>query len=177
MRAALFSRVVDSPGLTERVTVLDRDALETEIPEQARAVLLCGVLGHLDAAEQDRLWARLRPSLMPETPVLVELMGLSSPTRVEATELAAVRLGGHTYRWEWEAEPDGADSVRMRSVWSLHDDAERVRSVTTSHRWRTDSLADVAAISRRHGIGLVADLSTTSTPLGLFHLDERQHLG
>jgi hypothetical protein len=65
----------------------------------------------------------------------------------------------------------------MRSVWSLHDDAERVRSVTTSHRWRTDSLADVAAISRRHGIGLVADLSTTSTPLGLFHLDERQHLG
>lgn len=175
MRAALFSRVVDSPDLVDRVTVLDQDALTTEMPDRARAVLLCGVLGHLDAVEQDRLWSRLRPSLLPQTPILVELMGLTSPTHVPAAELAAVRLGEHIYRWEWGAEPDGADGVRMRSVWSVHRDAEPVRSVTTTHRWRTDSLADVAAIALRHGIGLVSDLSTTSTPLGLFRLDERHH--
>lgn len=174
MRAALFSRIVDSPELIERVTVFNEDALKTEMPDRARAVLLCGVLGHLDAAEQDLLWERLRPSLDSQTPVLVELMGLSSPSRVDATELAAVELGEHTYRWQWGAEPDGVNSVRMRSVWSVHRGVNPVRSITTSHCWRTDSLADVAEISRRHGIGLVADLSTTSTPLGLFQLDERQ---
>lgn|GEM_PF-368057 len=172
MRAALFARVVDSPDLTGLVTVLDGDALGTELPNRARAVLLCGVLGHLDPAEQDRLWARLRPRLTSRTPVLVELMGLSAPTRVESTELAAVRLGEHRYRWEWGAEPDGADGVRMRSTWSVHRRGRLERSVTTAHRWRTDSLAGIAEVSRRHGIRLVADLSASSTPLGLFRLDE-----
>lgn len=168
MRAALFSRVVEDDELRERVTVWPHDALNGPLPPRARAVLLCGVLGHLDPDEQDQLWARLRPVLVPDAPVLVELMSLVSPASVPTTTLADVELGQQRYRWSWAAEPAGEDSVIMTSTWAAEPVIGQRRTRTTQHRWRTQSLADIAAVSRRHGIDLVADLSTTSTPLGLF---------
>ena len=171
MRAVLFSRVVDDERLRPLVTVWPQDALHAQLPPKAAAVLLCGVLGHLDEDGQDRLWRRLRPRLDPETPVLVELAGLSAPERVESVELAAARLGRQRYRWSWGAQPDGPRSVRMTSTWTVEDQDGPVRDCVSRHRWRTQSLADVAEIARRHGVELVERLAG-GVPLGLFRLHE-----
>ncbi|WP_277212240.1 Gfo/Idh/MocA family oxidoreductase [Isoptericola croceus] len=175
MRAVLMARVLDH-GLQRRVTVLPDDAASVALPAHAGAVLLCGVLGHLDDAGHDRLWARLRDHLAPGAPVVVELMNLTSPQQIDEAELATQRVGTNTYRWRWSARPDGAHHVQMSSRWQVHTADGLDRESTVTHRWRTCSVPDVAAVAERHGFRLDADLShPASTPMAVFRLTPQEN--
>ncbi len=80
LRAVLTARILDAPGLQERVTVTAGSAPDHDLPDRISAVLLCGVLGHLDAGQRARLWERIAERLLPGGLVVVETMG-SSPGR------------------------------------------------------------------------------------------------
>ena len=168
MRAVLMSRVAGDPELRQSVSVFAGDAATTPLPEHASAVVLCGVLGHLSVDDAAQLWERLRACTGRDVPVVVELMSLTEPRTIPELELATARIGAFDYRWRWSATPDEPSQVRMESTWEVWSQGQRVRTVTGSHRWRTLTLADVAAVAEPHGFALITHLTTTSTPLGVF---------
>ncbi|MFJ4439333.1 Gfo/Idh/MocA family oxidoreductase [Streptomyces sp. NPDC088923] len=139
MRAVLMSRVVSDPHLRARVTVTDDRAPELDLPDRLGAVLLCGVLGHLDTEQRALLWRYLRPRLGPASPVVVELMGLEEPVELPQTRTATARAGRHTYAWWFSGGPDPEEprAMRLRSTWRVHEDgaADPVREVRDSYRW------------------------------------------
>uniref|UniRef100_A0AAU3GKK1 Gfo/Idh/MocA family oxidoreductase n=1 Tax=Streptomyces sp. NBC_01401 TaxID=2903854 RepID=A0AAU3GKK1_9ACTN len=151
MRAVLTSRVFSDPGLRTRVTVTADAAPGLELPDRIGAVLLCGVLGHLDAGERRTLWARLRQRLAPGGLVVVELMGFDTPLTLPETRLATAGAGHHRYTWSFAGAPDETDpsAMRLHSTWRVHrDDAPGVvREVHDSYRWTPFGLNDVAAES------------------------------
>ena len=61
MRAVLTSRVFSDPDLRSRVTVTADAAPDLDLPDRVSAVLLCGVLGHLDADGRALLHADREP--------------------------------------------------------------------------------------------------------------------
>ncbi|UGQ12383.1 Gfo/Idh/MocA family oxidoreductase [Yinghuangia sp. ASG 101] len=134
MRAALTARVLSDPGLRERVTVTDGNAPDLELPDRLGAVLLCGVLGHLDADARRRLWRRLARRLPAGAPVIVELMALDRPTTLPETRLARARIGDATYTWWFAGRPD-ADATHLTSRWTVDHGTTRIREVRDSHRW------------------------------------------
>ncbi|MER5550621.1 Gfo/Idh/MocA family oxidoreductase [Streptomyces sp. NPDC002793] len=151
MRAVLTSRVFSDPDLRSRVTVTADSAPDLELPDRIGAVLLCGVLGHLDAAERHRLWERLRQRLVPGGLVVVELMGFDAPLTLPETRLATARAGHHRYEWSFSGAPDEEDAsvMRLHTTWRVHRDDEPVvvREVRDSYRWTPFGLREVAAES------------------------------
>ncbi|MEU6408084.1 bifunctional Gfo/Idh/MocA family oxidoreductase/class I SAM-dependent methyltransferase [Microbispora sp. NPDC046933] len=122
MRAVLTSRVFSDPYLRSRVTISADAAPELELPDRIGAVLLCGVLGHLDADQRRRLWERILPRLSPSGVVVVELMGVDHPLVLPETRLATARAGHHRYEWWFSGAPDDAGATRMRlhSTWRVY---------------------------------------------------------
>ncbi|MGX9920004.1 Gfo/Idh/MocA family oxidoreductase [Streptomyces sp. NPDC002248] len=139
MRAVLTSRVFGDPELRARVTVTADRAPELDLPDRLGAVLLCGVLGHLDPGERALLWREVLPRLGPESPVVVELMGLERPVELAETRTATARAGRHTYTWWFSGAPDPGEprAMRLHSTWRVHEDgaAAPVREVRDTHRW------------------------------------------
>lgn len=143
MRAALTARVLSDPGLRDRVTVTDGSAPDLELPDHLGAVLLCGVLGHLDADARRRLWRRLARRLPAGAPVIVELMARDRPAALPETRLARARVGAATYTWWLTGRQDG-DATRLDSRWTVDHGTTRVREVHDSHRWFPFGLDTVA---------------------------------
>nr|WP_203607521.1 Gfo/Idh/MocA family oxidoreductase [Streptomyces sp. SID11385] len=151
MRAVLTSRVFSDEDLRTRVTVTADAAPDLNLPDRIGVVLLCGVLGHLDAEERARLWRRLTRRLAPGGLVIVELMQFEEPTTLPETRLATATAGHHRYEWSFGGEPDEAEDgvMRLHSTWRVHrDDApQAAREVHDSYRWEPFGLADVVAES------------------------------
>ncbi|MGP2438411.1 Gfo/Idh/MocA family oxidoreductase [Streptomyces sp. JW3] len=151
MRAVLTSRVFSDPDLRSRVTVTADAAPGLDLPDRIGAVLLCGVLGHLDADERALLWRRLTRRLAPGGLVVVELMGFEEPLTLPETRLATATAGHHRYEWWFAGAPDTTDegAMRLHSTWRVHrDDAtQAVREVHDSYRWAPFGLKDVVAES------------------------------
>ncbi|MFD7061498.1 Gfo/Idh/MocA family oxidoreductase [Streptomyces sp. NPDC059906] len=151
MRAVLTSRVFSDPDLRARVTVTADAAPDLELPDRVSAVLLCGVLGHLDAAGRARLWRRLNRRLAPGGLVVVELMQFEEPLTLPETRLATATAGRHRYEWSFGGAPDETEDgvMRLHSTWRVYrDDAtEAAREVHDSYRWAPFGLKDVAAES------------------------------
>ncbi|AWL41535.1 MULTISPECIES: Gfo/Idh/MocA family oxidoreductase [unclassified Streptomyces] len=151
MRAVLTSRVFSDPDLRSRVTVTADAAPGLDLPDRISAVLLCGVLGHLDAPARALLWRRLNHRLAPGGLVVVELMGFEEPLTLPETRLATATAGRHRYEWSFGGAPDETEDgvMRLHSTWRVHrDDApEAVREVHDSYRWAPFGLKDVAAES------------------------------
>lgn len=134
MRAALTSRVFSDPDLRHRVTVTDGAAPHLELPERLGAIVLCGVLGHLDDRERATLWRRLDERLAPGAPVVVELMGLGKPTPIPELPLGQADVGSQSYTWWFSGEPEG-DRMRLRSRWTVHQDGALIREVHDTYTW------------------------------------------
>ncbi|EHN79779.1 NAD-binding Rossmann fold protein, partial [Streptomyces coelicoflavus ZG0656] len=151
MRAVLTSRVFSDEDLRARVTVTADSAPDLELPDRIGVVLLCGVLGHLDAGERARLWRRLTRRLAPGGLVVVELMQFESPLTLPETRLATAEAGHHRYEWSFGGAPDETDAavMRLHSTWRVYrDDAARPeREVRDSYRWAPFGLKDVATES------------------------------
>ncbi|MFH8442077.1 Gfo/Idh/MocA family oxidoreductase [Streptomyces sp. NPDC018026] len=151
MRAVLTSRVFSDPDLRSRVTVTADAAPDLELPDRVSAVLLCGVLGHLDADGRARLWRRLNRRLAPGALVVVELMQFEEPLTLPETRLATATAGRHRYEWSFGGAPDETEDgvMRLHSTWRVYrDDAtEAQREVRDSYRWTPFGLKDVAAES------------------------------
>jgi thiazolinyl imide reductase len=151
MRAVLTSRVFSDEDLRARVTVTADAAPDLDLPDRISVVLLCGVLGHLDAEERAGLWRRLTRRLAPDGLVIVELMQFDRPVAVPETRLATARAGHHRYEWSFGGAPDEAQDgmMRLHSTWRVYrDGADRAeREVRDSYRWAPFGLKDVAAES------------------------------
>ncbi|MGW4728221.1 Gfo/Idh/MocA family oxidoreductase [Streptomyces shenzhenensis] len=151
MRAVLTSRVFSDPDLRSRVTVTADAAPDLDLPDQVSVVLLCGVLGHLDADDRALLWRRLTRRLAPGGLVVVELMGFEEPLTLPETRLATATAGRQRYEWSFGGAPDDAENgaMRLHSTWRVYrDDAtEAVREVHDSYRWAPFGLKDVEAES------------------------------
>ncbi|AUA17034.1 Gfo/Idh/MocA family oxidoreductase [Streptomyces sp. SID8382] len=151
MRAVLTSRVFSDPDLRSRVTITPDAAPDLELPDRVGAVLLCGVLGHLDASQRTRLWRRLRGRLAPGGLVVVELMGFEAPLTLPETRLATTAAGHQRYEWSFSGAPDETEQgvMRLHSTWRVFRDGEAaaVREVHDSYRWAPFALHDVAAES------------------------------
>ncbi|MBZ6087719.1 Gfo/Idh/MocA family oxidoreductase [Streptomyces olivaceus] len=154
MRAVLTSRVFSDPDLRSRVTVTADAAPGLDLPDRVGAVLLCGVLGHLDADARALLWRRLTRRLAPGGLVVVELMGFDEPLDLPETRLATATAGRQRYEWSFRGAPDdaggAADGVmRLHSTWRVYreDTAQAVREVHDSYRWAPFGLKDVEAES------------------------------
>ncbi|MDG9726119.1 Gfo/Idh/MocA family oxidoreductase [Streptomyces sp. DH41] len=151
MRAVLTSRVFSDPDLRSRVTVTADAAPDLDLPDRVSVVLLCGVLGHLDADGRARLWRRVNRRLAPGGLVVVELMRFEEPSTLPETRLATATAGRHRYEWSFAGAPDEAEDgvMRLHSTWRVYrDDAtEAEREVHDSYRWATFGLKDVVAES------------------------------
>ncbi|EGG49042.1 hypothetical protein SGM_6623 [Streptomyces griseoaurantiacus M045] len=157
MRAVLTSRVFSDPDLRSRVTVTADAAPDLDLPDRIGAVLLCGVLGHLDAGNRARLWRRLTRRLAPGGLVVVELMGFDEPLTLPETRLATATAGRQRYEWSFAGALDDSDvaddtaegAMRLHSTWRVYEDGatEPVREVRDSYRWIPFGLKDVEAES------------------------------
>ncbi|MFD8488551.1 Gfo/Idh/MocA family oxidoreductase [Streptomyces sp. NPDC059712] len=151
MRAVLTSRVFSDADLRTRVTVTADAAPDLDLPDRISVVLLCGVLGHLDADARARLWRRLNRRLAPGGLVVVELMQFERPSTLPETRLATATAGRHRYEWSFAGAPDETEDgvMRLRSTWRVYrDDAgQPEREVHDSYRWTPFAPADVVAES------------------------------
>ncbi|MFA3875828.1 Gfo/Idh/MocA family oxidoreductase [Streptomyces sp. MMCC 100] len=151
MRAVLTSRVFSDEDLRTRVTVTADAAPELDLPDRISVVLLCGVLGHLDAEERARLWQRVTRRLAPGGLVIVELMQFEEPTTLPETRLATATAGRHRYEWSFGGAPDEAEdgAMRLHSTWRVYRDGapQAQREVHDSYRWAPFGLKDVVAES------------------------------
>ncbi|MFF2523477.1 Gfo/Idh/MocA family oxidoreductase [Streptomyces liangshanensis] len=151
MRAVLTSRVFSDPDLRTRVTVTADAAPALDLPDRVSVVLLCGVLGHLDAAARSRLWGRLTPRLAPGGFVVVELMQFDRPVTLPETRLATATAGHQRYEWSFGGAPDAAEDgvMRLHSIWRVYRDGatEPTREVHDSYRWAPFGLTDLEAES------------------------------
>jgi thiazolinyl imide reductase len=151
MRAVLTSRVFSDPDLRSRVTVTADAAPDLDLPDQVSVVLLCGVLGHLDADGRTRLWRRLARRLAPGGLVVVELMQFEEPLTLPETKLATATAGRHRYEWSFGGTPDEAEDgvMRLHTTWRVYRDGatQAEREVHDSYRWAPFGLKDVVAES------------------------------
>ncbi|WP_434739396.1 Gfo/Idh/MocA family oxidoreductase [Micromonospora sp. SH-82] len=145
MRAILTSRVDAQPALRDRVSVVAAAAEDLALPSGLCAVVLCGVLGHLDAGARRRLLAEAVRRLPPGGPIVVELMGLSEPVTMSPVRLVTRSLGEHRYEWWMAGEPAGPDRMRLDTTWRVLRGDELVREVHDSYLWFTVTVAQVAA--------------------------------
>ncbi|WP_430785150.1 Gfo/Idh/MocA family oxidoreductase [Actinoplanes sp. G11-F43] len=145
MRAVLTSRIDDVPGLRERVTVLADSAEKLPLPSRISAVVLCGVLGHLDAGARRELLLSLAERLPPGGPIVVELMGLTRPVTMAPVRLAARTLGAQRYEWWMSGEPAGPGLMRLSTAWRVFQDGEPRREVRDAYLWHTVTVERVAA--------------------------------
>lgn len=160
MRAVLTSRVFSDPDLRSRVTITADAAPDLDLPDQVSAVLLCGVLGHLDADGRARLWRELIRRLAPGGLVVVELMQFEEPLTFPETRLGTATAGRHRYEWSFGGAPDETETgvMRLRSTWRVYrdDDTQAQREVHDTYRWAPFGLKDVVAES-----GMTAHALTT----------------
>ncbi|WP_190816393.1 Gfo/Idh/MocA family oxidoreductase [Saccharopolyspora pogona] len=167
MRAVLTSRVFADQDMRSRVTVTAERAQELTLPDRISAAVVCGVVGHLPAADRIRLWHDLAARLAPGGVVVVELMSMARPTSVPETRLATETIGDQRYEWWFRAEPETDDVVRMHTTWRVHDGPNLVREVGDSYDWRAFGLDVVAAEARSAGLTMKPMSATGSTPIGL----------
>ncbi|OSC61151.1 thiazolinyl imide reductase, partial [Streptomyces sp. 4F] len=151
MRAVLTSRVFSDPDLRSRVTVTADAAPDLDLPDRISVVLLCGVLGHLDAEGRARLWRRVTGRLAPGGCVVVELMQFEEPLTLPETRLATATAGRNRYEWSFGGAPDETEDavMRLHSTWRVYRDGatDAEREVHDSYRWAPFGLKDVVAES------------------------------
>ncbi|WP_250293324.1 class I SAM-dependent methyltransferase [Streptomyces atroolivaceus] len=146
MRAMLTSRVARDPGLRRRVTVVDGAAQDLPLPDKLSAVVIFGVAGHLTAPERVALWRRLAARLPDGAPIVVELMGVSSPRLIPPVMSLRETIGRQTYEWWIGGEPTEGDAMRFTTTWKvLREDGRTVREVSDSYVWHTFDVARLAA--------------------------------
>ncbi|MGW3473801.1 class I SAM-dependent methyltransferase [Saccharopolyspora sp. NPDC000995] len=147
MRAILTSRVAADDDLRERVTITAQSAPDLDLPPRLAAVVIFGVVGHLDASERTRLWRRVSERLVPGGIVVVELMGVRTSRQIPQTLSLTAQLGRQRYEWWVAGRPAGPDLMRFTNTWKVHRDDVLVREVSDSYEWYAVDTELIAAES------------------------------
>lgn len=154
MRAGLMATVCALPGLARRATVLPGtlDDAAPLLPSRLGAVVALNMLGHLDEAEEERLWDFTGERLAPGGVVVISLQGPLEPVEVPWTDFGQSAVGGLRYGTEGRAELDG-DSMRWTMRWTVRTAAGDVideRAARTS--WRILTPEHLRARAARVGL-------------------------
>ena len=167
LRAVLTARILDAPGLQERVTVTAGSAPDLDLPDRLSAVLLCGVLGHLDRGQRTRLFERIAARLLPDGLVVVETMGLEAGARVPESRLARTRVGDDELEWWFRSDPAPDGTLALRTRWRSVEPDGRAREVHDAYSWDPVGLEELA---REAGMDLVRlpAAADASLPLAAF---------
>ncbi|MQS08922.1 class I SAM-dependent methyltransferase [Streptomyces alkaliphilus] len=154
MRAALMPRILDDPGLRDRVTVLPGGALDEALPEGVRAVLALNMLGHLAGPERRELLERVLRSLVPGGLLVTNLAPPFTPVAVPRVLMARTEVGELVYEGYASAEPSGADGLLWRMEYrTLRGDAE-ISAATVEYPWCVCSEEELAAEATGLGFGV-----------------------
>lgn len=147
MRTALHTRLLLDSRLHGRVTV-DPRPLGEALPEQACAVVMSAVLGHLADAERDRFWRFVAERMPVGAPVVVEVLPPYRPVVVEPVRYAAVPVGRYVYEGWQSGRPAGDRRMRWTMTYRVLDGHTVIseRAVTSTYRcWSPDDVvAEVA---------------------------------
>jgi hypothetical protein len=144
MRAVLTARMAEEPDLARRVTVLPDAANDLVLPDRICGAVLCGVLGHLDAGQRVGLLRALAERLAPGAPIVVEMMGLTTPVSMPSTRLRGATVGRLRYEWWMSGEPSGEERMRLDTTWRVFDGGDLVREVKDHYHWHTVGLDRLA---------------------------------
>ena len=144
MRTALHTRLRLDRRLAGRVTV-DPRPLREALPDQACAIVLWAVLGHLDEIDRYRLWSFAAGLLPVGAPLVVEVLPPYRPIEVEPVRYAAVPVGRFTYEgWQW-GEPAGDRAMRWTMSYRVIDGDDVIAEQTVQsvyHCWSPDDVRD-----------------------------------
>lgn len=142
MRIALHTRLLLDPTLSGRVTV-DPRPLKHALPDQASAVVLSAVLGHLDEIDRYRLW-RFAAECMPAgAPVVVEVLPPERPVEVAPVRYAVRTVGRYTYEGWQSGEPADARTMRWTMTYRVLDGDALVAEESVRSTYRCWSPSDV----------------------------------
>jgi SAM-dependent methyltransferase len=144
MRAVLTHDVVADDDLRRRVTITAEPAESVVLPNTISALVLFGVIGHLDAKDRLALWDRVLPRLAPGAPVLVELLPMTRPAPLPRMSLAREQIGDCVYEAWLEGEPAGDDLMRLTSTWKVSGGGAPERVVHNTSEWHTFGVDDLA---------------------------------
>lgn len=113
-----------------------------------------GVIGHIDAAELDRLLTRLAAALAPGAPFVVELQPPDQPIAVPRSRFARERVGQLVYEGWQQAEPAGPDVLRWTMTFRTLRDGKPIAETVAEHPYRTIGRDELAAAARPRGLHL-----------------------
>lgn len=154
MRAMLLAHLALRPDLHARVTALADDVAGLAWPQQIAAAVACNMIGHLDANARSALWARVALHLAPGGVAVVGLQPPARPERIEATPMAEVTIGRHTYQGVAEAEPTGERSMHWTMTYRTIAGDTVVHEAVKSSDWWTVGCDDVVAEAALAGLSV-----------------------
>jgi uncharacterized protein YceH (UPF0502 family) len=155
MRAALHARLHDDTDLRSTTTVVPQRFGAAVLPERASAVVVIGVLGHLDDAERAKLWRYAASSMRPGAPVVVGLVAPARPASIPSIRTGEVRVGRNVVEGWSSAEPLDDRSIAWTQRFRIADaDGHTLREANATVAWRCDGAEAVRAEIAAHGLTL-----------------------
>lgn len=136
MRIALTSRLMNQPGLAERVTVEPVPVDRVELPPTLCAAAVVGVVGYLEPSVRAWLWSALAERLGPGAPVVVDVMALPMPMKVPTMRVANARIGELDYEVFLAGEPADKTSQRWSMTYKVLRRGQELRTFHTEHVWQ-----------------------------------------
>lgn len=97
MRIAFMSKLQTVIGKKNNITVLDKSIFEIEFTKDISAVLLLGIIGHLNTDEREFLWKNLRDKIDKNAPILISNLNRDIFNIKNGTILESVRVGDYEY--------------------------------------------------------------------------------
>lgn len=142
MRTAFHTRLALDPALRGRVTV-DPRPLAQALPEDACAVVLSAVLGHLTDDECRTLWRFLTDRMPAGAPTIIELLPPHRSTAIEPTRYASVQVGRFAYEGWQSGEPVDDRTMRWTMTYRVLDGDTLVAEHEATSLYRCWSPDDV----------------------------------
>lgn len=134
MRIALMSKLQTVIAKKNNITVLDKSVFEIEFTKGISAVLLLGVIGHLNIYEREFLWRNLSEKIDNTSPILISNLNRDIFNIKNGTILERVRVGECEYelvmneknymeenriRWEFQINLYQSNAVQKKMVYTL----------------------------------------------------------
>jgi len=145
MRVALHTRLSEFTELREQTTVIPTIFGEAPLPDQASAMVLSALIGHLSDDERGRLWSYIAEHTVPGAPVVIGVLPPARPLHVDLVKYGERRIGDYVYEG-WQS---GVPMDELRMMWTMTykvvDSASgaTVAEYTASAPWRCDGVGDI----------------------------------
>jgi uncharacterized protein YceH (UPF0502 family) len=156
MRVALHTRLSEFTELREQTTVIPTIFGDAPLPDQASAMVLSALIGHLADAERERLWSYIATHTPPGAPVVIGVLPPDRPLHVDLLKYGERRIGDYVYEG-WQS---GVPMDELRMMWTMiykvvdSTSGATVAEYTASAPWRCDGIADIRREIAPYGLTL-----------------------